>query len=227
MAFPSFESPGPLDKERLRQVLIQQYALHEVRHWPGEERPRVAAPRVHALIDIYKCLHQGEFGVGHLIGSPDMFRELLARELHRAGEMTAESLFEEVALDGSVRRLNLRPFAFFFAPEVDRAGELLVDVCLASSQLSKGDTERFLETLDLFKELNDQGELACQDLTFIFPPALVADFLWQVRDFFNRMGSIPVLSHSTGYRRLNRPSYRVVELSILRQSPLASLLTGH
>jgi hypothetical protein len=40
----------------------------------------------------------------------------------------------------------------------------------------------------------------------------------------NAIGEVPVFSHSERYRRLNRPSYRVVMLGVLRQSPLAVLL---
>jgi hypothetical protein len=184
-------------------------------------------PRVHTLADIYKFLHQGEFGVGHLISSAEMFREILSRELQRAGEPTAEPLFEEVTPDGSVRRLNIRPYGMLFTPEIEKAREMLVEVCLESSRLGRGDIERFLAVLDIFEGLNNQGELSGGGLTFIFPPALVADFLFQVRDFRSQHGSIPVLSHSSVYRRLNRPSYRVVDLAVLSQSPLAFLLTGH
>lgn len=225
---PFFEPP-PLNKAGLRQVLIRQYVLHEVPHWPKarEEQPQVMVPRVHALADIYKCLHQGEFGVGHLISSAAMFREILSRELHRAGEPVVEPLFEEVAPDGSVRRLNIRPYGMLFTPEIEKAGEMLVEVCLESSRLGRGSIERFLEVMDIFKDLNNQGELTGEGLTFIFPSALVTDFLAQVRDFLSLHGSIPVLSHSAVYRRLNRPSYRVVDLAVLSQSPLAFLLTGH
>jgi hypothetical protein len=228
---PFWEPQPPLDKPGLRQLLIRQYALHEAPHWPrgeaGEERPQAVAPRVHALADLYKFLHQGEFGVGHFISSPEMFREILARELHRTGEPATEPLFEEVTPDGSIRRLNLRPYGMLFTPEIEKAGEMLVEVCLESSRMGRGDIARFLEALEMFKALNDQGEIDTGNLTFIFPPALVAEFLVQVRDFLGQHGSIPVLSHSSVYRRWNRPSYRVVDLAVLRQSPLAFLLTGH
>jgi hypothetical protein len=225
---PYFESPTSLDRDELRRLLRQQYAWHEVPHWPqAHEGGEVVTPRVHALTDIYKCLHQGEFGVGHLISSPDLFRELLARELYRTGQTVDEPLFEEVAPDGSVRRLNIRPYGLLLTPDLDRAVELLVEVCLASSKLHKGNPDRFLETLELFQGLNDRGELAAAGLTFIFPPALVANFLSQVRDFLGQHEALPVLSHSSVYRQLNRPSYRVVDLAVLRQSSLAFLLTGH
>jgi len=126
---PYFEARQPLDKAGLRQILIQQYDLHEVPHWlqpeAGEERLHVVAPRVHALADVYKFLHQGEFGVGHLISSPEMFREILSRELHRTGEPTTEPLFEKVDPGGSIRRLNIRPYGLLFFPEVEKAGEML------------------------------------------------------------------------------------------------------
>lgn len=231
MKIPSSKPEIFLNKAGLREVLIRQYALHEARHWPliaaKETRPQAVVPQVHALADIYKCLHQGEFGVGHSISSPGMFRELLSRELHRAGEATSEPLLENVAPDASVFRVNIRPYRLLFQQEVERACELLVEVCLASSRIGQGSTERFLDALAEFKNLNDSGELAWEGRTFIFPPNLVEHFLLQVQDFLTRTGSIPVLSHSSVYRRLNAPSYRVVNWEVLRQSPLASLLTMH
>ena len=68
----------------LRQVLVQQFLLHEVEHHElqtdraPDDPPLV--PVAHGLIDIYKCLHQGEFGVGHTIDHPGGFRQRLLRK---------------------------------------------------------------------------------------------------------------------------------------------------
>lgn len=212
-----------------QQILCQQYEWHELPHWPIPalaESLQPQVPWVHALTDIYKCLYQGEFGIGHSISSPQMFQEILARELQRTGQNTAEPLLEQVSPDGCIVRINLRPLRLL-CPEIPTMLRLLTEVCLASAASRQGRTERFLESLAAFQELNRQGDLQAGGLILMFPPELVAAFLKQVRDFYLQHDTVPVLSHSSRYRRLNQPSYRVVVWEILRQSPLADLLAGH
>ena len=57
-------------------LMIRQFELHEIRHHEAvdaNDRGAVVMPRAHAIADVYKCLHQGEFGVGHSIRSPVHF----------------------------------------------------------------------------------------------------------------------------------------------------------
>ncbi len=209
-----------------RAILCQQYAWHEANHWPAAPPGPLTTvvPRIHTLADIYKCLYQGEFGIGHSIDSAAMFRELLERELQRASGGLDEPLWEQVAPDGAILRLNLRPYRQLFPTELGRAVELLVDVCLASAAQVQGEPSRFLAALAAFQEANAQGELVAAGRVFVFPPALVTAFLQQVQDFWTQQGGLPVLSHSAVYRRYNRPSYRVVSRTVLQQSPLGALL---
>ncbi|MGQ9921084.1 MAG: hypothetical protein ACUVRZ_07105 [Desulfobacca sp.] len=208
-------------------ILCQQYAWHEAPHWPplapGEEAP-VVVPQIHTLADIYKCLYQGEFGIGHSISSPAMFRELLERELRRSGPATPEPLLESVAPLDAILRVNIRPYALLFPQDLPQACQLLVEVCLASSQRVKGRPERFLATLAAFGEFNRAGGLQAEGRIFIFPPEQVVNFLQQVRDFLDQQGSLPVLSHSAVYRRYNAPSYRVVSREVLAESQLGALI---
>ncbi len=81
--------------------------------------------------------------------------------------------------------------------------------------------------MKLFEDLNRQGELGAGGQILMFPPPLVRSFLEQVQDFFRQYGTVPVLSHSSLYRRLNQPSYRVAVWEILQQSPLAVRWRGH
>jgi len=163
-----------LGREGLREVLIQQYLLHEVKHHPPVEsrggQPVEVIPRAHTLVDIYKCLHQGEFGVGHIMDNPAAAREGLARELFRAESGAPEPIFEKIAPDGSVLRINLRPYREIFGGDEVKGCDLLLQVCLDSAGIEKGNTQVFLATLAEFRDLNKKGELAVEGMTFKFPP---------------------------------------------------------
>ncbi len=222
-----------IDKDRstgLRQVLVQQFMLHEVQHHilPSGQAGAVSplVPVAHGLIDIYKCLHQGEFGVGHTIDQPEGFRHRLHREMMREASsgQVREPVVESLSADGGILRVNLRALGAAFADDPDTASAELSRVCIASAQVTKGDNARFFETLDLFMILNRDDGIALAGHVFAFPDDWVARFLFEVRELMRRIGQVPVFSHSENYKRLNRPSYRVVERSVLEASALARLL---
>jgi len=214
----------------LRQMLVQQYMLHEVQHHdlqagdPNGQMPRV--PAAHGLIDIYKCLHQGEFGVGHTIDNPAGFRQRLYQEIMRetAAEPLSEPAVENISADGSMLRINLRALRHHYGDDADRAADDLARVCIQSAQVTRGSSVHFFETLDLFKMLNQAGEIALAGHVFAFPTAMVNTFLSEVHELMRRIRQVPVFSHSESYRRLNRPSYRVVTRPVLEGSPLAGIL---
>jgi hypothetical protein len=215
-------------REGLRNVLLTQYACHEANHHPelaGGATERVpTVPKAHTLADIYKCLHQGEFGVGHSIEDPTTFARRLAFELLEAEPNSTEPLLENVSSSGSVFRVNLRPYRRRFAGRDEWASSLLVQICLDSAVVHKGSDKDFIASLAWFRELNNSGELAIQGRCYMFPGELVDLFLRQVNDFIKKAESIPVLSHSPVYKKYNAPSYRVVDRASLEGSALAFLL---
>jgi hypothetical protein len=214
----------------LRQMLIEQYMLHEVQHHDLQagncdgQTPRV--PIAHGLIDIYKCLHQGEFGVGHTIDHPEGFRERLYQELMRepVPEPVNEPAVENISADGRMLRINLRALRHLCGDDADRAADDLARVCVQSAHVTRGSNVHFFEALDLFKMMNQAGEIVLAGHVFAFPSAMVNSFLSEVRELMRRIRQVPVLSHSESYRRLNRPSYRVVTRPALEASPLAGIL---
>lgn len=214
-------------REGVRRVLVGQYMFHEAKHHPGitdwTTAPAPTLPKAHSLADIYKCLHQGEFGVGHSIEDPARFADILAYELLRAEANSAEPVLENVSADGSVFRVNLRPYRRLFAGREESACALLVEACLKSAEAHKGGRENFIASLDAFRHLNKRGELAVQGRSYVFPDELVALFLAQVNDFIHQAGNLPVLSHSPIYRTYNSPSYRVVDRTTLERSALVFL----
>lgn len=215
-------------RDNLRDLLVQQYLLHEVDHHPfsvtqngGATR---AKPLAHDLIDIYKCLHQGEFGVAHTIDDPDRFRDRLYHELLGIQPASDEPVLENVAVDGAIMRVNFRPYRALFMDDVRKACDLLAEACLESAGIPKGSAERFFSVLYDFRDLNKAGELVVGNVIYEFPSIMVDHFLMEVRDLARRLGEIPVFSHSPAYRQLNSPSYRVVDRSVIQQSALAFIL---
>ena len=181
-------------------------------------------PIAHAVQDIYKCLHQGAFGVGHIIDNPHDFRGRLRDEIMRARSVCAEPLLERVSPDGLVLRINLRPFRALFEGNEQMGCDLLLGLCVKSAAMHTGFQAGFLAALEFFRELNHAGELKAGGMVFSFPERIVDGFMREVRDFISSMGFIPVLSHSPTYRSLNDPSYRVVHTKAIVHSPLAALI---
>jgi hypothetical protein len=214
----------------VRRILLEQYTLYEAKHHSevaGESgASRSVVPKVHTFADVYKCLHQGEFGIGHSIHDPALFGQMLQREFHAAEASSDEPLLEDVSTDRSVLRLNLRPYRRRFVGYDNRASALLLQVCLASATVPKGSARHFLEILNVFSDLNRGGEISVGCTTYVFPDEELMLFVREVADFVGRRGHVPVLSHSQVYRRYNSPSYRVVNRAVLEDSPLASILDG-
>lgn len=214
----------------LRQVIIEQYLLHEVEHHTLQARHSQGdlplVPAAHGLIDIYKCLHQGEFGVGHTIDRPRGFRHRLHQEVLRgsAEAPIREPAVESISADGDMLRVNLRALRSAVAEDLERAADDLARVCIESARITRGVSTRFFETLDAFVMLNRTGQIILAGHVFAFPSEWVETFLFEVRQLMRRIRQVPVFSHSENYKRLNRPSYRVVVRSVLEASPLAILL---
>jgi hypothetical protein len=214
----------------IRQLLIQQFMLHEVEHHrlqPAEPAGDLTlAPIAHGLIDIYKCLHQGEFGVGHTIDHAEGFKQRLFHEMAHGPDPgpIREPAVENISVDGRTLRINLRAVNHLYADNLQAAVDDLSQVCIASARISQGQDDRFFAALERFKKLNRDGQIALAGHVFVFPPAMVEDFLIEVHELMHRIGQVPVFSHSETYRRLNRPSYRVADRSVLEASPLGVLL---
>jgi hypothetical protein len=213
--------------EGLRRVLVGQYMFHEARHHTKRFDDTFeivpTALKAHTVADVYKCLHQGEFGVGHSIEDPSSFTHNLAEELARAETNSEEPVLEDVSPNSSVFRVNLGPYLRILAGRKQDAADLLAETCVNSAAVHKGSPENFIASLYGFRRLNREGKLVVQSRSYMFPNELVELFLVQVDDFIKVSGNIPVLSHSPIYRNYNAPSYRVVDRATLERSNLAFL----
>lgn len=218
-----------MNEKSLREIMIQQYMLHEFSHHgdvvtTNTEEAVEREPVAHTMRDIYKCLHQAEFGVGHIVDDTALFHDRLLREILRAEPPVDEPLLEAISLDGSTFRLNLRPYRMLFSGDEIKAAEILSEVCFESARVQKGKGDRFLNLLMAFRDLNDQGGIQVGQIRFAFPSKETQRFISEALALGRRMGTIPVFSHSSAYNRLNKPSYRVVYLDALENSRLGFIL---
>ncbi len=172
-------------------------ALWELVNWHQRLRPKLEVQ------DVYKLLYQSVFGVGHIIRSGGQALECLKREMESIDLrlQPQEELAENISLDGSVVRVNLRPFA--------RQG-MEVEKLFAAMRLS---AERNRGTMDEFKRVwGDFGSLV-RSGAFGFDHQKYREF-----DRFARDNKYPVVHHSLAYSRLYAPSYRVVKAGIILET---------
>jgi len=141
--------------------------------------------------DAYKLLYQGVFGVGHIMspGAWDyLHSESAALDIM---DHLEDPMLEEAALDGSIVRVNLRPFL--------REGYSLVKLMEAMRQSDiAGSPAAFLEGWDAFAELVWSGKL---------------NFNYSEVDDLNKMldrFKPQPMHHTQQYRDAYHPAYRVV-----------------
>ncbi len=151
---------------------------------------KVARPEMRAR-DAYKLLYQGVFGVGHIMGPGAwdyLQKEAAGLDLKA---QTNDPIFEDVAIDGSVVRVNLRPYI--------RNGYPLISL-MEAMRLSDitGNPSVFLEEWDSFAELVWSGQI---------------DFEHNEVDAINKAldrAKPQPMHHTPQYREAYHPAYRVV-----------------
>ena len=143
-----------------------------------------------APIDAVKLLYQNEFGVGHLITSPDAFRERLLTEMASVVPIPGRPLYENIGC-GYVRvMLN--------SPDIGRIDpEDLVRACLRTAERGGGSMESFEKKLKELTELTAEG-------IFTFTPEEL-----ETRLMVYKKAGFPPVSHSEIYRESYHPAYRV------------------
>jgi len=149
-----------------------------------ERRPLMRAT------DVYKLLYQGVFGVGHILGG-DAYDRLLneARNLNLV-DQPDEPLLEDASVDGSMVRVNLRPYLRRGLP-LDK----IFNTMKATEPLE--DAGEFLRLWGAFKHLVKSGRLNFSGEEI------------EMLDGGLRGGGCPPRHHSEEYRRAYSPSYRV------------------
>ena len=155
--------------------------------------------------DWYKLLYQGVFGVGHILGESSYHK--LVEEAGRVRDLgpQGEPLLEMVSTDGSIVRVNLRPY-------VHTGGtlEALHEAMQASSDLV-GEPLRFIRLWRRFKRLAGGLGLALDEAE-----------VCELDDMLAERGPVPT-HHTPEYREAYYPAYRVVNIleleRVLGRSP--------
>ena len=222
------ESMTITEREGVKEVIRWQYQMHEIKHHEFESSRRcdlaTVMPLAHTIADIYKCLHQATFGYWRHIPSREFFRNHLANDYFNVQAASDAPVLESVTPDHSILRVNLRPYKAAVKEYTKEAFFILEKVVLDSALIAKGRKKEFFETLHMFKELNAAGELTIEDKSYIISDDDVEYFLRGCYRFIKTHGVLPLFSHSEVYHRLNRPSYVIADLSVIKNSPLAFLL---
>jgi hypothetical protein len=151
---------------------------------------KVIRPEMRAR-DAYKLLYQGVFGVGHIMG-PGAW-DYLQSEAKSVdlSDQPGEPLMESVSLDGSIVRVNLRPFISEGYP-LNKLMEAMRESDIA------GNPQVFLESWDTFAELVWSSQL---------------DFEHNEVDTINKAldrSKPQPMHHTQQYRDSYHPAYRVV-----------------
>ena len=149
------------------------------------------------VTDYYKLIYQGVFGVGHIMGEGAWgWLEREAEGLDMS-EHPDEPLIESISVDGSVVRVNLRPYL--------REGGSLTALfdSMRETALVEGSTEEFMEFWRVFLALVEEGRIEGD-------PTDLEDMAVELRE----KGVIPH-HHSDAYREAYYPSYRVVRRDTL------------
>jgi hypothetical protein len=206
----------------LRKIIAWQYQWHEARFRPEVEAISglgpisVVEPRICTVQDIYKCLHQGEFGVGHLIRDVDRARVWFEREFEEVIPREEEPLEEIVSIDGQTLRINFRPYKVRVGKDL-AAREKLFRICVESARSSQGSPDHFFTLLETFLQLNQSHAIQIKGIRYAFPLGVLESFLEGIRQAWRHTGQIPVYPHSEVYRIHNRPAYRVVNRKFLTE----------
>jgi hypothetical protein len=144
--------------------------------------------------DVYKFLHQGTFGPGHLIDDRDAAARYLNDEIDGLDlSLVVEMPCEPLGGDPAMVRVHLRPYVREGCDGAD-----LLDVLVASAGLAEWDPAAMRSALDEAAVwLRSQGRTA------------TADELDRLRADTEPDG-FPAVHHSEAYRAAYHPAYRVV-----------------
>jgi hypothetical protein len=160
----------------------------------------IAAWRAHDAIrvgDAYKHLYQATMGGEHAVTDRDAALAWLEAEWIEIGDSESDdNLWEALCPNGSIGRVNLRPYKRGSGKQAD-----LIDAFLASSREFNPDKDKFLTAwAELGNRLKKQkiGKLDHRS--------------WLKFDAEMKKKDYPAVSHSDEYRDANRPAYRVLTL---------------
>lgn len=160
-----------------------------------ERRPQMRAT------DVYKLLFQGAFGVGHIISEGAWKRLQEEVESLDIDDHPTEPLIERISVDGSMVRVNLRPYLRRGFP-LDRLYEAMEE-----TSKDRGFPEKFLFAWSVFHEFASSGAMKVD-----------GEELASLHRDLQKKGPRPH-HHSEHYRVAYYPAYRVVKREALERIP--------
>lgn len=157
------------------------------------------------LEDTYKLIYQAVLGSEHLVSSVEEFSRYLQLEYQSLQPDPHQQLFEPLRPDGSLFRLNLRPYK-----SRQLGFSRLIHPLLGTPKLLSGSQAELIATWQAFSQLCQQGYLA------VFDVGAVGQFTQLLEQ-----QSFPAMHHSTTYRRLYQPAYQLIAASLIPDLELA------
>lgn len=139
--------------------------------------------------DVVKLIYQNEFGGGHLIRDEQACLAFLRREYDSIAKDPNMPLYEEIG--NGIVRIHLA------AVEPEELEQLGKDFIRSAAEHT-GSKERFLEKLDVLRQLTAAGH-------FRFGMIELEDYLSEYIE-----SGCPIVSHSEQYRQNYAPAYRIV-----------------
>ena len=150
--------------------------------------------------DIYKLIYQAAMGSAHRVRSIDSAREFFNEEISNIGSGPVEPVVDIIAYDGSVCRINIRPYL--------QAG-------YSSDKL----IEMFCRTAEEFTGSTTKLELYCWWILRMKASGLLTVNIQDIDQYLTEMAEsgYPAVHHSSVYRDSYSPSYRVIASALIRE----------
>jgi len=150
--------------------------------------------------DIYKLVYQAAMGSAHEIQSIDSAREHFKEEISSIGSGPVEPVVDIIAHDGSVCRINIRPYL-----ESGYDPDNLIMAFIRTGKEFTGSTEIL--------------ELYCRWLLRMNVDGLLPINIQAIDQYLSEMAEsgYPAVHHSSVYRNSYSPSYRVIASTFIRE----------
>ena len=156
--------------------------------------------------DVYKLAYQAALGSEHMVRQRQPTQERLLAELAGLDGESADPLMEPLRADGSLVRVNLRPFGHYALP-----ADQLVEAFMRTATEPVGG-------VTLLRSLLAEAAVAAWRGSIGITPE-------EMETCVKRMSAsgFPAIHHSDIYTQLYRPAYRVVAVKFLPEAwiPLA------
>lgn len=144
------------------------------------------------LNDLYKMVYQSVLGPGHMI--TDDAKEKLEKELEEVEASDEEELVENISLDRTIVRINLRPFKF-----KGLSADKLFEAMKTSAEEIKATKE---DLVSLWAEVGNLCAFGC-----------IQEPIDKIQPWI-KSWKYPPGSHSMIYETIYKPAYRVVKKDV-------------